>query len=139
MEIFLLLAYVFIVCRHIPLELYRFFMSTICWCKRCYMSFWCQQNVDAKDFIWVFGVNKMLIQKMYMSFWRQHNVDTKRCYIRFCVSKRLTLKIKSCCKKHFLRQPKWYNNSCRLKSLRQWWVDVKYNTFLRQQIFLAST
>ena len=72
-EIFLLLAHVFIVCRHIPLELYRFFVSikcwrkscflrqqktlyrflasTFCWRKRYHISFWCQQNVDVKDVI----------------------------------------------------------------------------------------
>ena len=49
MEIFLLLRHVFIVWRHIPLELYRFFASTYYWRKRCYMSFWRQQNVDTKD------------------------------------------------------------------------------------------
>ena len=127
MEIFLLLAYVFIVCRHIPLELYRFFALTICWCKRCYMSFWCQQNVDAKDFIWVFGVNKMLTQKIlyeslastkcwrkrcYISFWYQHNVDGKRCYIRFGINKRLTLKVISCRKKvlFFTSTHSWCND-----------------------------
>ena len=62
-EIFLLLAHVFIVCRHIPLELYRFFVLIFCWRKRCYISFWHQQNVNAEYVIWVFGVNIMLTLK----------------------------------------------------------------------------
>ena len=82
MEIFLLLAHVFIVCRHIPLELYRFFALTKYWRKSCNIGFLRQQNVDAKmlyrfltstfvdakDNIWVFGVNKMLTQKMLYKF-----------------------------------------------------------------------
>ncbi len=49
------------------------------------MSFWCQQNVDAK--------------RCYMSFWRRHNVDAKRRYVTFGVNKMLTLKDISCRKK----------------------------------------
>ena len=64
MELFLLLPHVFIVCRHIPLELYRFSASTFCWHKRCYIGFWRQQLVDTKDIIWGFGINKILTQKM---------------------------------------------------------------------------
>ena len=83
MEIFLLLAHVFIVCRHIPLELYRFFVLIFCWRKRCYISFWCQ-----------------------------HNVDVKRCYIRFGVNKRLTLKDIRCRKKvlFFMSTHRWHND-----------------------------
>ena len=53
--------------------LYEFLVSTKCWRKRCYMSVWRQQNVDAKD-----------LYEFY--------VDAKRCYKRFGINKKLTLK-----------------------------------------------
>ena len=43
--------------------LYEFLASTKYWRKKCYISFWRQQNVDAKWCYKRFGVNKRLMLK----------------------------------------------------------------------------
>ena len=89
--------------------LYEFLASTKYWRKRCYISFWCQ-----------------------------HNVDAKRCYIRFGVNKRLTLKDISCRKNvlFFTSTHRWRNDFKRHELLHHYGLHKK--CFLQLFIFSVN-